>query len=320
MMNIVAVVVTYNRKDLLVECLEAILRQTYKVNKIVIIDNNSTDGTYEKLQETKILDNKEIIVYKKLEKNIGGAGGFYEGMKLSKQYNPDFVWIMDDDTIPNKNCLEKLIDANSFLNENKEKVSFLASTIYGEKGEFMNVPVVDDRPSDNGYPDWYKYLNKGIVEIKIATFVSLLINIEAINSCGLPCKDFFIWGDDQEYTERISRLFPCFYIAQSVVVHHTAQNTGSDIVYDTLDRIGRYYYKYRNEWYISRRNGMLSRLYYLFRLLKDTFHIVLISREKKRRLQVMYQGFWKGLVFRPAIHYLSEKETESYVEQIKRNL
>lgn len=247
-MDVVAVVVTYNRKDLLIECLEAILRQTYKVNKIIIIDNNSTDGTYEKLQEKKILDKKEIIVYKKLEKNIGGAGGFHEGMKLAKQYNPDFVWIMDDDTIPNENCLEKLVNANNFLKENNEKISFLASTIYGEKGEFMNVPTIDERPSENGYPDWYKYLSKGIVEIKIATFVSLLINAEAIKNCGLPCKDFFIWGDDTEYTTRITKYYGNAYMIGDSIAIHKRKNAKAISIFneDNPNRMKMHFYKTRN--------------------------------------------------------------------------
>lgn len=79
-MKIDAVVVTYNRKALLIECVEAILKQKYAVDKLIIIDNASTDGTEEELKKIEIL-NRNDVVYKKLEKNIGGAGGFYEGIK-----------------------------------------------------------------------------------------------------------------------------------------------------------------------------------------------------------------------------------------------
>ena len=276
-MNIVAVVVTYNRKDLLVECLNAILQQTYQINKVVIIDNNSTDGTYEKLKEAKILDNKEIIVYKKLEKNIGGAGGFHEGMKLSKQYNPDFVWIMDDDTIPNKDCLENLLKANNLMKEKNEKVSFFASTIYGEKGEFMNVPVIDERPSENGYPDWYKYLNKGIVEIKIATFVLLLINIDAIKTCGLPCKDFFIWGDDTEYTTRITKYYGNAYMVGDSIAIHKRKNARAISIFDedNPNRMRMHFYKTRNLLiYTNEYQGKMRLIKTIFSDYKDIFKLL----------------------------------------------
>ena len=123
-MNIAAVVVTYNRKVLVLECLNAILQQSHKVNQVFLIDNNSTDGTYEYLKENKIFENSNIV-YKKLEKNIGGAGGFFEGMKMAREMNFDWVWIMDDDTIPMTNCLENLLKAHQMVNEN---IRFLAST------------------------------------------------------------------------------------------------------------------------------------------------------------------------------------------------
>ena len=82
--SIVAVVVTYNRKLLLMECLQAILEQTYPVSKILLIDNASTDGTEETLSENGYLVNPKIN-YIKMKVNTGGSGGFYEGMKRTMQ-------------------------------------------------------------------------------------------------------------------------------------------------------------------------------------------------------------------------------------------
>lgn len=303
--KVAVVIVTYNRCTLLKECLESLFKQTYSSFEIILVDNHSSDGTSE-LAAVMVRSEPRLHYFRRTF-NSGGAGGYCYGIRQAAQFQCDYVWLMDDDAVCDVRALEYLMAAGDWL----KNWGFLAGKVLWKDQSLckMNIPLFIKGTSRQIYP-----------QVRKATFVSLLIPWKVIQQVGLPIKEFFIWGDDQEYTERISRLFPCFYIAQSVVVHHTAQNAGSDIVYDTLDRIGRYYYKYRNEWYISRRNGMLSRLYYLFRLLKDTFHIVLISREKKRRLQVMYQGFWQGLVFRPAIHYLSEKETESHVEQIKRNL
>ncbi len=245
-MKVIAVVVTYNRKKLLIECLESILNQTYQIDKLILIDNNSNDGTYEELVKNKYIENKKVI-YKKLKENIGGAGGFYTGIKESLNYECDWVWIMDDDTIPTETCLEKLIEAKT--NKIKEeKISFLASCIYGEKGEYMNVPQVDVRPDKNGYPNYYKYLKEGLLKINMATFVSILINVEAIKKFGLPCRQYFIWGDDSEYTTRIVKYFGNAYlVGDSIAIHkRTIAKALSIKDEESKNRIRMYYYMVRN--------------------------------------------------------------------------
>lgn len=243
-MKITAVVVTYNRKQLLIECLNAIYNQSLNVDNVILIDNNSTDGTYDEVEKYEFLK-KENFIYKKLDKNIGGSGGFYNGIKIAHELNSDWIWIMDDDTIPTKNCLEELVRSLSVI---KSDIGYLASSIYGENGEYMNVPVVNQDPSNNGYPDWYNYLQNGIVKIKNATFVSLLINDKAVEKIGYPVKDYFIWGDDTEYTYRLNKFYgECYMIGKSVAIHkRKIAKVLSIYEEDNKTRIKMYYYMYRN--------------------------------------------------------------------------
>ena len=245
--SIVAVVVTYNRKALLLECLQAIFKQSVAISKIILIDNASTDGTKEALIDAGYF-NDGRLQYNVMEKNLGGSGGFYEGIKIAKTLNCDWVWIMDDDTIPNIDCLENLLKAAAFLKEKNEVFSFLASAIYGCNGEFMNVPALDERPSKNGYQYWYKYLNKGLVNIKSATFVSILVRGDAIQRCGLPCKDYFIWGDDAEYTLRLTKhIGEAYLVGDSVAIHKRVGAKSLDIRnVEDPNRIRMYHYLYRN--------------------------------------------------------------------------
>ena len=242
MLSVAALIVTYNRKELLLECLQAILRQSCPPEMILVIDNNSTDGTYESLAEHDLLRH---IRYKKLEKNTGGAGGFNAGFIESMDLDYDWLWIMDDDTIPEKDCLEQLITALETVKE--EKVSFLASSIYGPNGEFMNVPKVSESPSKNGYPGWYKYLGSGLIQIAKATFVSLLISKDAIRHVGYPVKDYFIWGDDMEYTQRLVKYYgPAYITGKSIAIHKRKSAKKLNILTDDSDRLDFYYYFFRN--------------------------------------------------------------------------
>ncbi len=127
-MKIAAVVVTFNRKKLLLECLNALLGQTYPLDEIVVLDNASTDGTKQELQEAGILSDARVK-YLLMEKNTGGSGGFYYGSRQAYQDGADWIWMMDDDCIPTETALEELVNATKIT-----EGSFFSSAIYSPAG------------------------------------------------------------------------------------------------------------------------------------------------------------------------------------------
>ncbi|MCD7808447.1 MAG: glycosyltransferase family 2 protein, partial [Erysipelotrichaceae bacterium] len=245
--KVVAIVVTYNRKELLQECLDSLLNQTYKLSSIIVFNNCSTDGT-EKLFEKGSKYDNTIISLINSESNLGGAGGFSKGIEIASKKQYDWVWIMDDDTIPDTDALEGLINSIRVLENNDETIGFLASYVYGPKGEPMNVPSIDFRPCENGYSFWYKYLDKGIVSINEATFVSILVPIDAINHVGYPIGEYFIWGDDTEYTRRLVHNYGnAWFCGKSKVLHKRFNSKKITILNEeNKNRINIYKYYYRN--------------------------------------------------------------------------
>jgi GT2 family glycosyltransferase len=290
MKKVNAVVVTYNRKELLMECLDAILNQTYAVERIVVIDNNSNDDTKATLIEKGYIGNPRIE-YHYLSKNIGGAGGFNVGMKHANAHRPDWVWIMDDDTIPTETCLEELLKAEEKIDD---EVSFLASSVRGMNGEAMNVPKINKKQFTS-YTDWYKHLDKGLVQIVKATFVSLLINNKAIDKCGLPWAPFFIWGDDSEYTQRIIRDYgPAFMVGKSLAIHKRVGSDEISIVKETNEnRIPLYFYYYRNNligfWEYE---GFLYRFLVVGKLWFDFLMVILKAKYKTKKMKVIVKAFF----------------------------
>lgn len=300
-MKLVVLIVTYNRILLLKECIQAVLEQTFSAFDVLVVDNHSTDGTLEYLTG---LREKGVLSFLRLPENTGGAGGFYAGMKEALRRGYSHVWLMDDDTVPKRDALLRLVEADQLLQD----YGFLVSLPLWKDGSVcrMNMPLPGVIRQESG-----RVLQAGFLPVKIATFVSLFLKTEVVREAGLPIREFFIWGDDQEYTERISKRYRSYLVLSSVVQHKTKNNLGSDISSDSPERIDRYYYAYRNELYISKRNGFLSLGFYFVRLLGALFRIVLFSKEKKmKRLKYLLAGMAAGIVFNPEMEITTASKTK----------
>lgn len=252
-MTIAVVVVTYNRKELLAECINALLGQTFEPNTVFIINNASTDGTETLFQEGGTFFHNEKIQLLTMPENLGGSGGFYEGMKrVAESYDDafDWIWIMDDDTIPTSNALEELVKCAELISRayGDDRISYLASSVYGINNEPMNVPSVCTDPTENGYSDWYTLLDECMVRIRTATFVSIMINMNAIKELGYPIKEYFLWGDDMEYTNRLSHFYGKAYLCgKSKVIHKRANTKAISLEFeDNPNRIKLFDRYYRN--------------------------------------------------------------------------
>ena len=269
MSDTAAIVVTYNRKKLLKECIRNLQKQTQQVD-IIVIDNMSTDGTVDML---KPLIKNNSIIYHSTGKNIGGAGGFYEGIKLAYKLGYEYFWLMDDDCIPQSNSLRQLKIADKRLNG---KYGFICSKVLWTNGDIclMNIPKLSlfKKVSD---------FHTSIVSVKMGTFVSFLTKRSVVEKVGLPIKEFFIWGDDVEYSQRISNNYPCYLINDSTVIHKTKNNEGSNIALDDYERINRYKLAYRNEVVLYREMGIKGYLYQFTRLNLHAIRIIIKSKNHK---------------------------------------
>ncbi|ANK59142.1 hypothetical protein AYR54_01975 [Loigolactobacillus backii] len=297
MVSVSAVVVTYNRLDLLKECLAALLGQSYSLAHLIVIDNHSDAPT-----QTYLKQLGAKIDYVRLKENIGGAGGFYSGIKyFAEKTNDDFVWLMDDDTIPDKNALNALVAAYKA----KPATGFLASNPKWVDGTpaIMNVPVV-------AHPLWTSALNADshLIEISRASFVSVMTSRAVVLKLGLPIRQFFIWGDDTEYTERITQQYKAYLVPDSLVTHKMKLNRGVNILEDDSARAGRYFYAYRNRLYNSRRRSRKEVIHYYIQFTSTTLHLLFgHSKHRWHKLRVIFSGMLAGITFRPKIEFPNVK-------------
>jgi rhamnopyranosyl-N-acetylglucosaminyl-diphospho-decaprenol beta-1,3/1,4-galactofuranosyltransferase len=243
--RVCAVVVTFNRKELLRECLYALFAQARKVDEILVVNNASTDDTRAVL-ETEFAGRVRVL---HLPKNIGGAGGFHEGMKWAYEQGFDWVWVMDDDTMARPESLSELFAARARFGDTERQPCLFASKVVWIDGTLhpMNVPTIkrwDERDPES----LFTAAERATMSIRFATFVSLLMHRRIIEEHGLPVADYFIWNDDAEYTARVLRHDFGVMVPSSLVVHKTA------IKHTALDAAPqRFYFQVRNVvWMLTR--------------------------------------------------------------------
>ena len=296
MKKYVDIVVTYNRLDLLKENISALINQTFKDHDIMIINNASTDKTEEYVLG---LNNKKIK-YFNTGKNLGGAGGFAFGIEKAIELNYDFAWIMDDDSIPTKNALESLVEKSKDLNN---KFSFLASLVYWTDNKIfpMNLPTFTYEKSIR--KNLQLLLDNKVIEIESCSFVGCFVNLDFAKKTALPIAEFFIYGDDIEYTSRLKNLEKAYFVPDSLIIHKAPSNKGADIVTADKSRIERFYLQSRNGFYIARKNHtILKRINTVFgRLVR----IIKYSEDYKlKRSWYLIKGTFAGMFFNPKLKYV----------------
>lgn len=254
--RIAAVVVTYNRRALLEGCLDALVRQERPLDEILVIDNASTDGTAE------VLSGKYngTVTHVRLEENVGGAGGFYEGIRLAHEKGHDWIWVMDDDVEPAPDALKALAESPAF---NDPSVGFLSSLVLDSNRKAQVFPYRRFNWLMAACPAVSEgSLDQPLVPIEAAGFLGGMVRREAIDAVGLPVKDLFIYWDDTEFIYRISRRFKVFLVPASKVIHKYVWvppargnilkrvSRGSAV---PLTEAWRFYYNLRNSIFIRTR-------------------------------------------------------------------
>lgn len=213
--KVIAVVVTYNRQFLLAQCIEGLRKQTRKVDKILVINNGSTDHTEGWLRSQPDI---EFIT----QENVGGAGGFYTGIKTAFEKLYTWVWLMDDDGYPKADALEMLLEGDeeelclrncSVINK-EDKKSFVWKT-----GNYSNLDEVKNP----------------VIKNVAHPFNGTLLHRKVIERVGFPKAKLFLWGDETEYFHRI--------ISKNKIPYYTKANS---IHYHPACA-----YSYKNDWNLT---------------------------------------------------------------------
>lgn len=251
--TIVAVVVTYNRKELLDHCLDALSRQSHPLNAVFVIDNCSTDGTYESLLEKDWIapvpahdgtiheSHKSIslqtnadrhleVRYVAMPENTGGAGGFHEGLGRAVEAGFDWIWLMDDDLQTSPEALAALVRKKRALAAAHDRPFLLNSLVLSKDhmdDETLAFPLQE--LSNHGLPRSVYHWRLSEVKDKApeglyqwaCPFNGTFLPATSIAQIGLPNRDFYIKGDEKDFLWRAAKVLDLYTVLDSKVYHPT---------------------------------------------------------------------------------------------------
>ena len=279
--GVCAVVVTYNRRDLLARCLDHLERQSRPADGILVVDNASSDGTAE------FLDGRQGIDVMRLDDNLGGAGGFERGIERAHGDGYEWLWLLDDDTLADERCLEELLAG---VARAPRRPSVMTSVVRWRDSSLhpMNRPWLRVVPRGR----FAESVAAGLAPIRAATFVSTMVSRDAVERHGLPPGHYFVWLDDIQYTSRILREGDGYIVPESTAVHWTPK------AYDTVtDSRDRFYLKVRNQLWLLRGPSFrgLEWIGYARSLASGIAAYVRGSADKPRAVAVVLKGLRDGL-------------------------
>lgn len=298
MMNsdrVAAVVVTFNRLKLLQECVQALREQSYKLAAIFVVNNSSVDGT-----EEWLLQQQDVITI--TQPNLGGAFGFYTGIKMASEEEYEWVWCMDDDGRPQPDALEKLMAFHQL------------------KPCVINALVCDKDNPENLVFKTGAYIKatdiqEAVVKDAANFFNGTLIHLNVINKVGLPLKQLVIWGDESEYYNRIRFRFgfPLFTVANSIHLHPAQSGVFYKKEWD-IEKDWKPYFFVRNKIFVflsKYRSALIAYVNYTLFVAGFAGTIIVYQKENKlRKFKLLFHSAKDGY----------QKNTAKTIADVKRLL
>jgi rhamnopyranosyl-N-acetylglucosaminyl-diphospho-decaprenol beta-1,3/1,4-galactofuranosyltransferase len=263
------VMVTFNRLDILKSNLEYIFDQKRLPDFFVIVNNGSTDGTMEFLSSFSQIH----VIHEPSNKGYGY--GLAQGIKFAKSaFSPDFYWLMDDDSFPNREVLSFLMD---------EAPKLKVEGILGLTGFKMF----------NGIPREIKSFQQPQKADFVLVDNALLSGI-CVDKVGNFREDLFMMCEDYEYCLRLKKNGYFVGVVNSDSVTVNRMHLGSQP--NSKGVIWRGYYHARNHFLILRADFSLVRLFfYFFRQSKYLIHASLFGQQRWLKVRFRLIGVWHGI-------------------------
>ena len=278
------ILVNYNGAKFNSECIDSIMKSTYRNFKIIVVDNASTDNSVEILEKYYIND----ITLIKSELNLGFSEGNNLGIEYALKNNCDYILMLNNDTVIEDNMIgimlnESLKDGNAVISpkiyyyDNKNIVWSAGAQMLWKRGIPSQFGLNEE---DSKEFDEEKY-------VEIATGCCLLFHKDVVNKIGYLSDEYFLYYEDTDYTTRMVRSgYKIKYIPAAKMYHRVSASTGGEesenyIYYNTRNRL-IFNKKFNKENYIT-----YITYFYFTRIFKIVMWII---KGKKNLVSATFRG------------------------------
>ncbi|MFE6510324.1 glycosyltransferase family 2 protein [Nocardioides sp. NPDC057767] len=299
--RVAAVVVTFNRLELLQRLLER-LDVVDGLDEVIVVDNASTDGTSQWLAELDGADGVSTgsatrsavpVVARTLQRNSGGAGGFHDGLELAIERGADLVWLMDDDGLPDPDCLALLLKQTD--------LDFWGPLVVdeGDPGRLVFPIRLPGRSKVvHQLADVEAAATDGLIKDIVIPFNGVLVTRDLVERIGYPRAEYFIWGDDHEYRLRAEKAGARIATVVGAQVRHPAVgDLGTPMAW------GRATYNHTPsdlKHYCMARNNLLNLRDYrgwpfALAFVAKTLWFYLLTKPQPSRIRLSVQAWWAAV-------------------------
>jgi GT2 family glycosyltransferase len=232
--SVTVIMVTYNRSNILIDAINCLLKQSYSVDNIVIVDNASSDDTSSILKQHQLNDKRFHLIFE--DNNGGYASGLASGLNWAlHNLKVDYFWLMDDDSYPETEALELLISRAS-----ESGYDMLGLTGF-KLSWFRKYTVI---PKNNVELCDYILIDNAIIHKKV------------VQKVGVPNKDFFMMCEDYDFCIRIKKAGYKIGLIDNAHVNRLHLGSGKF----SKNTLWRGYYHSRNHLLILRNHFTLKML------------------------------------------------------------
>lgn len=272
------ILVNYNGFNDTCECLESIIKSTYKNFKILIVDNNSLDGSGMRLK--KKYPQYEYILS---DTNLGFAEANNIAYKHALKNGAEYVLLLNNDTIIDKNMIQKLIDQSNnnivtvpkmYYYLEKNKIWYGGGEISKTKGTVYHI---GEKKFDSN-----KYSKTK--EVSFATGCCILIHKDILNEIGLFDKKYFMYCEDFDFSIRLIKSNKkILYVPEAMLWHKVNASTKNN------SNISKYYLT-RNRFYLLKNHRDIFKLNAILYSYITRFIIIIKSLIIGKRVNIYFEA------------------------------
>lgn len=324
-MKTCAVIVTYgNRFHFLGRVVTALVDSG--INRIVIVDNNSSDESARSLDKIA-KENKNLSIVR-LQTNSGSAIGYKTGIEEAiRQIDCDFIWLLDDDNVPRHDALQVLKSLWTTIDYAKKEELMSLVSFRGDRPLYLRAVMEDNPKIVLGRKNIYRAFHAADIirkaidsllrtkdelapctakeygEIYAAPYGGMFFNKKLIEIIGYPSEHYYLYVDDHEFSYRIIKNGGKMFLVTKSIVEDIDQSWHTRTDGFAFSRIAkddnhvRLYYSVRNRIYFEKTELVDNWFVYSINMLIYSVFVlsVALARLRFKNIKIYFTAVFHGL-------------------------